>query len=218
MSRRPSTPRQFVAEEWEPVTKVGQQVKDGEITSLDDLFQLALPIKEPEIIDVLLPDLQEEVIDINLVQKQTDAGEKSSFKATVIVGNENGFVGIGESKAPEIGPAIRKAILRAKLNILSVRRGCGSWECGCYDPHSIPFQVTGKTGSVRLTLLPAPKGVGLVTADTIKVVLRLAGIQDVWSRTRGHTRTTLNFAHSVFRALQQTNRIMTPQDWTRREG
>ena len=220
MSRRPRSrpPRQFEVEEWEPVTKVGHQVKAGEITSIEDLFQLTLPIKEPEIIDVLLPDLQEEVIDINLVQKQTDAGEKSRFKATVIVGNENGFVGIGEGKAPEIGPAIRKAILRAKLNILSVRRGCGSWECGCHDPHSIPFEVKGKTGSVRLTLLPAPKGVGLVTADTIKVVLRLAGIQDVWSRTRGHTRTTLNFAHSVFRALQKTNQIMTPQDWTRREG
>jgi small subunit ribosomal protein S5 len=214
MSRRP---RQFSIEEWEPVTKVGRQVKAGEITSIEDLFQLALPIKEPEIIDVLLPDLQEEVIDINLVQKQTDAGEKSRFKATVIVGNEKGFVGIGESKAPEIGPAIRKAILRAKLSIISVRRGCGSWECGCHDPHSIPFRVTGKTGSVRLTLLPAPKGVGLVTADTIKVVLRLAGIHDVWSRTRGHTRTTLNFAHSVFRALKETNRIMSPEDWTRGE-
>ncbi len=214
MSRRP---RQFIIEEWEPVTKVGRQVKAGEITSIEDLFHLALPIKEPEIIDALLPDLQEEVIDINLVQKQTDAGEKSRFKATVIVGNEKGFVGIGESKAPEIGPAIRKAILRAKLNIISVRRGCGSWECGCHDPHSIPFRVKGKTGSVRLTLLPAPKGVGLVTADTIKVVLRLAGIHDVWSRTRGHTRTTLNFAHSVFGALKETNRIMSPHDWTRRE-
>ncbi|MFX0078857.1 MAG: 30S ribosomal protein S5 [Candidatus Hermodarchaeota archaeon] len=216
MSRR-QRPRQFVVEEWEPVTKVGHQVKAGEITSIEDLFQLAVPIKEPEIIDVLLPDLQEEVIDINLVQKQTDAGEKSRFKATVIVGNENGFVGIGESKAPEIGPAIRKAILRAKLNVVSVRRGCGSWECGCQDPHSVPFEVKGKTGSVRITLLPAPKGVGLVTADTIKVVLRLAGIHDVWSRTRGHTRTTLNFARSVFGALKETNRIMTPRDWTRRE-
>ncbi len=214
MSRRQS---QFTEEEWTPVTKAGRQVKAGEITSIDDLFQLAVPIKEPEIIDVLLPDLQEEVIDINLVQKQTDAGEKSRFKATVIVGNENGFVGIGEGKAPEIGPAIRKAILRAKLSLIPVRRGCGSWECGCQDPHSIPFKIEGKTGSVRLTLLPAPKGVGLVTADTIKVVLRLAGIHDVWSRTRGHTRTTLNFALSVFKALKKTNQIMTPQDWTRRE-
>ncbi len=209
--------RQFTTEEWKPVTSIGQMVKEGQITSIDDLFQMGYPIKEPEIIDLLLPDLQEEVIDINLVQKQTDAGEKSRFKATVIVGNENGFVGIGESKAPEIGPAIRKAILRAKLNIIPVRRGCGSWECGCHDLHSIPFRVMGKTGSVRITLLPAPKGVGLVTADTIKVVLRLAGINDVWSRTRGHTRTTLNFAHSVFRALKETHQIMTPGDWTRRD-
>ena len=119
--------RQFTTEEWEPVTSVGRMVKEGQITSIEDLFQMGYPIKEHEIIDLLLPDLQEEVIDINLVQKQTDAGEKSRFKATVIVGNENGYVGIGESKAPEIGPAIRKAILRAKLNIIPVRRGCGSW-------------------------------------------------------------------------------------------
>jgi len=215
MSKR-QHPREFSIEEWVPVTSVGHMVKNGQITSIMDLFQLSLPIKEPEIIDVLLPNLQEEVIDINLVQKQTDAGEKSRFKATVIVGNEDGFVGIGEGKAPEIGPAIRKAILRGKLNLIPVRRGCGSWECGCSDPHSVPYKVEGKTGSVRVKLLPAPKGTGLVTADMIKVVLRLAGIHDVWSRTRGHTRTTLNFAHSVFAALEKTHRIMTPQDWVRR--
>jgi len=203
-------------DEWVPVTSVGRMVKEGQITSIEDLFQLALPIKEPQIIDILLPNLQEEVIDINLVQKQTDAGEKSRFKATVIVGNGDGYVGIGEGKAPEIGPAIRKAILRGKLNITPIRRGCGSWECGCKDPHSVPFKVEGKAGSVRVTLLPAPKGVGLVTADTIKVVLRLAGIHDVWSRTRGHTRTTLNFAYAVYDALKKTYSIMTPQDWTRR--
>jgi len=203
-------------DEWVPVTSVGRMVKEGQITSIEDLFQLALPIKEPQIVDILLPNLQEEVIDINLVQKQTDAGEKSRFKATVIVGNEDGYVGIGEGKAPEIGPAIRKAILRGKLNITPVRRGCGSWECDCNEPHSVPFKVEGKAGSVRVTLLPAPKGVGLVTADTIKVVLRLAGIHDVWSRTRGHTRTTLNFAYAVYDALKKTHSIMTPKDWTRR--
>jgi small subunit ribosomal protein S5 len=190
-------------------------VKEGQISSIEDLFQLGLPIREPQIIDVLLPDLQEEVIDINLVQKQTDAGEKSRFKATVIVGTDAGYVGIGEGKAKEIGPAIRKAILRAKINLTPVRRGCGSWECGCRDPHSVPFKVDGKTGSVRVTLIPAPKGVGLVAADTIKVVLRLAGIHDVWSRTRGNTRTTINFAHAVYEALRKSHRIMSPQDWTR---
>ncbi len=213
--RRPRPSQPFAIDEWEPVTNVGHMVKEGQISSIEDLFQLGLPIREPQIIDVLLPGLQEEVIDINLVQKQTDAGEKSRFKATVIVGTDAGYVGIGEGKATEIGPAIRKAILRAKINITPVRRGCGSWECGCRDPHSVPFRVDGKTGSVRVTLIPAPKGVGLVAADTIKVVLRLAGIQDIWSRTRGNTRTTLNFAHAVYEALRQSHRVMSPQDWTR---
>lgn len=213
--RRPRPRQPFAIEEWEPVTSVGRMVKEGQISSIEDLFQLGLPIREPQIIDVLLPDLQEEVIDINLVQKQTDAGEKSRFKATVIVGTDAGYVGIGEGKAKEIGPAIRKAILRAKIHLTPIRRGCGSWECGCRDPHSVPFKVDGKTGSVRVTLIPAPKGVGLVAADTIKVVLRLAGIQDIWSRTRGNTRTTLNFAHAVYEALRKSHRIMSPQDWTR---
>jgi len=219
MSRRESDrerPREFTPEEWVPVTSVGRMVKEGQITTIEDLFQMGLPVKEPEIIDILLPQLQEEVIDINLVQKQTDAGEKSRFKACVIVGNEAGYVGIGEGKASEIGPAIRKAILRAKLDLIPVRRGCGSWECNCQDPHSIPYKVHSKSGSIRIALVPAPKGVGLVTADTIKVVLRLAGVRDVWSHTRGRTRTTLNFAHSVFNALRNTHRVMTPADWTRR--
>lgn len=219
MSRRESDrerPREFAPEEWVPVTSVGRMVKEGQITTIEDLFQMGLPVKEPEILDILLPQLQEEVIDINLVQKQTDAGEKSRFKACVIVGNEAGYVGIGEGKASEIGPAIRKAILRAKLDLIPVRRGCGSWECNCQDPHSIPYKVHAKSGSIRIALVPAPKGVGLVTGDTIKVVLRLAGVRDVWSHTRGRTRTTLNFAHSVFNALRNTHRVMTPADWTRR--
>ncbi len=213
--RRPRPRQPFAIDEWNPVTNVGRMVKEGQISSIEDLFQLGLPIREPQIVDVLLPGLQEEVIDINLVQKQTDAGEKSRFKATVIVGTDAGYVGIGEGKAKEIGPAIRKAILRAKINLTPIRRGCGSWECGCRDPHSVPFKVDGKTGSVRVTLIPAPKGVGLVAADTIKVVLRLAGIQDIWSRTRGNTRCTLNFAHAVYEALRKSHSVMSPQDWTR---
>ncbi|MEQ9714846.1 MAG: 30S ribosomal protein S5 [Candidatus Asgardarchaeia archaeon] len=201
-------------DEWIPRTKLGRLVREGHITSIDEIFQQALPIREAEIIDILLPNLREEVVDINLVQKQTDAGELSKFKVTVVVGNENGYIGIGEGKAREIGPAIRIAIRDAKMNIVPVRLGCGSWECGCGTPHSVPFRVEGKAGSVRVVLFPAPRGTGLVAADTIKVVLRLAGVKDVRSFSKGHTKTTVNFVKATYNALKNTYKIVAPYDWT----
>ncbi|MHA1583067.1 MAG: 30S ribosomal protein S5 [Candidatus Baldrarchaeia archaeon] len=209
------TSRTVNIEEWKPRTRIGRLVKEGQITSIDEIFHVALPIKEPEIVDFLLPNLEEEVVDINLVQRQTDAGELSRFRATVVVGNRDGYVGIGEGKAQEIGQAIRKAIVDAKLNIIPVRRGCGSWECRCHYPHSVPFKVEGKSGSVRVILIPAPRGTGLVAGDVAKVVLRLAGIQDVWSRTFGETRTAPNFAKAVYDALRRTYKFVSPKDWGR---
>ncbi|MGQ4833169.1 MAG: 30S ribosomal protein S5 [Candidatus Asgardarchaeia archaeon] len=200
-------------EEWVPRTKLGRMVKEGHITSIDEIFQQALPIQEAEIVDILLPNLREEVVDINLVQKQTDAGELSRFKVTVVIGNENGYVGVGEGKAREIGPAIRIAIRDAKLNLIPVRLGCGSWECGCGAPHSLPFKVEGKAGSVRVVLLPAPRGTGLVAADSIKVLLRLAGLKDVRSYSKGHTKTTVNFVKAAYNALKNTYKVISPMDW-----
>ena len=200
-------------EEWVPRTKLGRMVKEGHITTIDEIFQQALPIQEAEIVDILLPNLREEVVDINLVQKQTDAGELSRFKVTVVIGNENGYVGVGEGKAREIGPAIRIAIRDAKLNLIPVRLGCGSWECGCGAPHSLPFRVEGKAGSVRVVLLPAPRGTGLVAADSIKVLLRLAGLKDVRSYSKGHTKTTVNFVKAAYNALKNTYRVISPVDW-----
>lgn len=190
-----------------PRTQVGKLVADGTITSIDEIFSSVLPIKEVEIVEKLLPNLKEEVCDVSLVQKQTDAGENSRFKVTVIVGSDEGYIGVGEAKAKEIGPAIRKAINLAKLNIIPVHRGCGSWECGCGQPHTIPFAVTGKAGSVEIELMPAPKGVGLAAADTAKLVLSLAGIKDIWSRTSGRTRTTSNLTKATFEALRRTMKV-----------
>ncbi|MHA1693785.1 MAG: 30S ribosomal protein S5 [Candidatus Helarchaeota archaeon] len=204
-------------EEWVPKTRVGKLVKEGFITSINELFQNVMPIREPQIVDILLPNLKEEVLDINLVQKQTDAGEKSRFKATVAVGTA-GFLGIGEAKNLEIGPAIRQAIIHAKLNIAPIRRGCGSHECKCGGLHSLPFKVSGKCGSVRVFLKPAPRGLGIVAAKTVKTIFKLAKIEDVWSWTKGHTKTTVNFAKATFYALKNTYKVMSPVwDWTRRE-
>ena len=203
-------------EEWVPRTRVGKLVKEGKITSLKEIFEKNLPLKEPEIVDYFLPDLQHQVIDVNIVQKMTDAGRITRFKVVVVVGNFDGYVGLGQGKARQLRMAIEKALIDAKLNIVPVRRGCGSWECRCNDPHSIPFTVRGKAGSVEVILKPAPRGTGLVAGEVAKVVLRFAGISDVWTQTRGETRTTLNFAKAVYEALKRTYYFVTPQDWYRR--
>ncbi|MHA1369521.1 MAG: 30S ribosomal protein S5 [Promethearchaeota archaeon] len=212
--RRGRSKRQLIQRrtlKWVPRTRVGKLVESEVITDIDDIFHRVLPIKEVEIVDRLLPNLKEEVCDVKLVQKQTDAGEQSKFKVTVVVGTD-GYIGVGEAKAKEVGPAIRKAINLAKLHIIPIRRGCGSWECGCGEEHSLPFKVRGKVGSVSIELIPAPKGVGLAVADTAKTVLSIAGIRDVWSRTKGRTRTTANLIKATIEALRQTMKISSMAD------
>ena len=191
-------------EEWTPKTRLGRLVMNGEITSMNQALKSGFLLKEVEIVDMLLPDIEDEVIDVNMVQRMTDSGRRTKFRVIVVVGNKNGFVGIGQTKGKEVGISIRKAVEKAKLNIIEVKRGCGSWECGCGTPHTLPFKVDGKCGSVKISLKPAPRGVGLAVGNVAKVVLRLAGIEDVWGFTRGSTRTTINYAKAVFYALRNT--------------
>ncbi|MEM2994720.1 MAG: 30S ribosomal protein S5 [Candidatus Bathyarchaeia archaeon] len=202
-------------EQWIPKTRLGKMIQEGRITSIEEVFMSGLQIREPQIVDALLPDLQEEVININLVQKQTDAGEKSRFKAVVAVGNRDGYIGLGSDKASQVRTAIEKAAANARLNLVPVRRGCGSWECGCGNPHSVPFQVEGKTGGVRVVILPGPRGLGLVASEIAKIILGLAGIKDCWTRSYGSTRTVPSFAYAVFDALKQTYSLITPVDWVK---
>jgi len=202
-------------EQWVPRTRLGKLIQEGRITSMEEIFIEGLRIREPQIVDTLLPDIQEEVININLVQKQTDAGEKSRFKAIVAVGNKDGYIGLGSGKAKQVRTAIEKAAIDARLKLVPVRRGCGSWECGCGKPHSVPFQVEGKCGGVKLIIIPGPRGLGLVASEVAKVILRLAGIKDCWTRSFGSTRTVPSFAYSVFDALKKTYSLITPMDWVK---
>ncbi len=190
--------------EWIPKTRLGKLVAEGKIKTMEDALSSGLPIKEPQIIDVLLPDLEEDILEISMVQRVTDSGRRTKFRVTAVVGNRNGYVGIGTGKASQVAPAIQKAIEDAKINIFGVMRGCGSWECGCETAHSVPFKVSGECGSVKVTLIPGPKGLGIVAADVAKRVIELAGVRDVWTLTSGETRTTLNFALATFDALKKT--------------
>jgi small subunit ribosomal protein S5 len=200
-------------ESWIPRTKLGRMVLDGQISSIEELFMEGYKIREPEIVDVLLSDIQEEVINIGLVQKQSDAGEKSQFRATVVVGNRDGYVGLGSGKAKQVRSAIEKAAVDARLNITPIRRGCGSWECGCGKQHSLPFQVQGSCGGVEIVLIPGPRGLGVVASEAAKVILGLAGVKDTWTRSYGSTRTVPSFACAVFDALKKTYQLVTPKDW-----
>ncbi|TXT67275.1 MAG: 30S ribosomal protein S5 [Promethearchaeota archaeon] len=200
MSRR----RKGSEEAWIPKTKLGDLVQQGLIT-IDKIFQNNLVVKEKEVIDQLLPQLAEDVITIKMVQQMTASGQRSRFKAVVIVGAD-GFLGVGNSKNKEVGPAIRKAIDRAKLSVIPILRGCGSIECGCGGTHSVPFKTEGKCGSVRIRLIPAPAGIGLACADKVKQVLKLAGIEDIWSKTFGDTRTSENLVKATFDALKNAHR------------
>jgi small subunit ribosomal protein S5 len=200
---------------WVPKTKLGKMVQSGQVLSLDDVFTQGLRVMEPEIVDVLLPGLKQEVLGIGFVQKQTDAGEKSRFKAVVAVGDNNGYLGVGDGKAKQVRTAIDKATLQAKLKVIPVRRGCGSWECGCGRSHSLPFRVTGKCGSVRVDIVPGPRGLGLVGGEIVKTVLTLAGVRDCWTRTYGSTSTLASTALAVYDALRNTYSTVTHADWVR---
>ena len=205
--------RESALETWVPRTRLGRMVLEGQITSIHEIFQEGYKIKEVELIDILVPDLRDEVVNINLVQKQTDAGERSRFQSIVAVGNGEGLIGLGIGKARRVRNAIEKGIREAKLNLYPIRRGCGSWECDCGEPHSLPFKVKGRSGSVEVTLKPGSKGLGLVAGETAKAILRLAGIKDCWSKSIGATQTTTSFAFATFEALKNTTRMMTPRDW-----
>jgi len=203
------------AEAWAPRTSLGKMVLDSRISSIEEVFNQGYKIREVEIVDFLLPNLQQEVLDINLVQKQTDSGEKSRFRAIVLVGNSDGFLGIGAGKAKQTRDAIQKGVIDAKLNIFLVRRGCGSWGCDCEDPHSVPFKISGKCGSVRIEMIPAPKGVGIVASEVVKTIINFAGIKDCWTRSYGSTRTIQSFSFAACNALRNTYRVLTPKDWAR---
>jgi len=196
--QRPSFRSEPQKVNWEPKTRLGKLIKSGQITTMSDALKSGLPLREPEIVDILLTEVKDEVIDVNMVQRMTDSGRRVKFVITVAVGNNDGFIGIGQAKGKEVGSSIRKAIENAKLNMIEIRRGCGSWQCGCGKPHTVPYAIIGKSGSVEITLKPAPRGIGLATANVAKKILTLAGVKDCWSFTRGKPKTTVNFAKGVY--------------------
>ena len=207
---------------WIPKTDLGRKIKDNEVIDIGYVLENGLRILEPEIVDALVPNLEQALIEVGQskgkfgggkrsiwrqTQKKTKEGNKPKFASVVVVGNKNEFVGIGKGKAKETVPAREKAIRAAKLNMIKIRTGCGSWECNCKEGHSIPFKVTGKSGSIIISLMPAPKGTGLKAEKECRKMLELAGIKDVYSKSFGHTKTKLNMIFACFNALRKLAEI-----------
>jgi small subunit ribosomal protein S5 len=201
----------FDKDAWIPKTELGKRVKSGELASLDDVFKLGKKIMEPEVVDYFITDLKMKVIDVKKTTRVTRAGRHFSFRVSVIIGDGNGHIGVGTGKNIERIIAQEKAIKDAKLNIVPVRRGCGSWECNCSKKHSVPYKVMGKCASLRVELLPAPNGIGLAVSDTIKPIFDLVGIKDLWSNTRGATDTKLNFTRATIDALYKISDLKTKE-------
>ncbi len=195
---------------WEPQTRLGRQVQDGEVTSMDAALMSGLPLKEAELVDQLLPGLEDEVLDINMVQRMTDSGRRVKFRVVVAVGNRNGYLGFAQGRDDQVGGAIEKAIDVAKLNMISVDRGSGSWEDQPGGTNSLTRTAEGKAGSVGVEVIPAPQGLGLAAAETVSDILELAGVQDAWTKSTGTTRTTVNLAKATFNALENASQSRTP--------
>tara|TARA_B100000575_G_scaffold60516_2_gene45965 strand:+ start:7520 stop:8305 length:786 start_codon:yes stop_codon:yes gene_type:complete len=191
---------------WQPRTRLGRMVMNGQILTYEEALSSGLPIREVEIVDALLPDITDDVLAVNMIQRMTDSGRRVRFNVLCAVGNGDGYVGLSVCKGKEVASTIRKAIDKAKLNMIPVMRGNGSWESSEGPGTSVPFMVTGRSGSTRITLMPAPAGKGLVIGDYGRRVLTLAGVTDVWSRSSGQTRTTINFAKATFNALVELNK------------
>jgi len=200
-------------EVWHPTTKLGRLVAGGKVKFLEHIYLHSLPIKEPQIIDYFLPapQLKDEVMKIMPVQKQTRAGQRTRFKAFVVVGDSDGHVGLGVKCSKEVATAIRGAIISAKLSIVPIRRGYWGNKIG--KPHTIPGKVNGKCGSVRVRLIPAPRGSGIIAAPVPKKLLSFAGVEDVYTSSRGQTATLGNFVKATFDAVSKTYGYLTPDLW-----
>jgi small subunit ribosomal protein S5 len=205
-------------EKWQPRTSLGREVFEGKVTDIEEILKSGKRIVEPEIVDKLVPNLKSEIIliggrtgkgggaqriPVKITATMHKSGRRFTTSALAAVGNEDGLIGIGRGTAVEPRDAIAKSIQKAKLKIMKVKRGCGNWECGCGKPHSIPFKIEGKSGSVRVVLMPAPKGVGLVADDEAKKIFRLAGIKDIWMKTFGCTSTRVNLVSAIYAALKK---------------
>lgn len=142
-------------------------------------------------IDARQLDLQEKVVEVRRVTKVVKGGRNFRFAALVVVGDENGHVGIGSGKAMEVPDAIRKAVEDAKKNLIKVPM-VGT---------TIPHEVIGHFGAGRILIMPAQEGTGVIAGGAARDLLELAGLKDVRAKCLG-TRNPRNMVNATIEGLK----------------
>ena len=144
-----------------------------------------------QIIDARQLDLQEKVVEVRRVTKVVKGGRNFRFAALVVVGDENGHVGIGSGKAMEVPDAIRKAVEDAKKNLIKVPM-VGT---------TIPHEVIGHFGAGRIIIMPAQEGTGVIAGGAARDLLELAGLKDVRAKCLG-SRNPRNMVNATIEGLK----------------
>ena len=144
-----------------------------------------------QIIDARQLDLQEKVVEVRRVTKVVKGGRNFRFAALVVVGDENGHVGIGSGKAMEVPDAIRKAVEDAKKNLIKVPM-VGT---------TIPHEVIGHFGAGKIIIMPAQEGTGVIAGGAARDLLELAGLKDVRAKCLG-TRNPRNLVNATIEGLK----------------
>ena len=149
-------------------------------------------------------ELKEKVVAINRVAKVVKGGRNFRFSAVVVVGDEQGHVGVGNGKAAEVPDAIKKAIEEAKKNLISVP----------VVGTTIPHEFVGKFGSAKVMLKPGPKGSGIIAGGSVRPVLELAGYKDIKTKVIG----TNNPRNVVYATLEALSSMQTIESVAKKRG